>query len=497
LPKTKSPGSRKSKTPRVDIAAEGRRLLGFSSLRPGQREAIEALLDRKDVLVVQPTGSGKSAIYQIAGELMGGSTVIVSPLIALQKDQADSIEAERKLKDPVVVNSTLPAAAQRETMHRIEDGKAQYIFLAPEQLRKPETVQHLESAGISLFVVDEAHCVSQWGHDFRPDYLQISTAIEAVGHPPVLAMTATAASQVRQEIVELLGLRSPKLLVQSFDRPNISLRVDTFGTEDEKLEAVMRRVAYAETPGIVYVATHNHAESIAEELRQRGVDAVCYHGGMKASDRNSIQDRFMRGDVPVIVATNAFGMGVDKPDIRFVYHADVSESLDSYYQEIGRAGRDGKPAEAVLFFRPGDIGSQKYKTGSGSVDTQRVQEVMRLLTEDRQPIAPAELAKRAGLSARKLIHLLQTLEEVGAAERMPNGNIRISTHNSSDQIAAEITEQQERLKELRKARLEQMKTYAEYRGCRREVLLRYFGDDAPSNCGNCDNCEAAVVSIAA
>jgi ATP-dependent DNA helicase RecQ len=497
LPKIESPGRRKSTKPKIDIAAEARRLLGFPSLRPGQKEAIEALLERNDVLVVQPTGSGKSAIYQIAGELMGGSTVVVSPLIALQKDQADSIDAERKLKDPVVVNSTLPAAAQRETMHRIEDGKAQYIFLAPEQLRKPETVEHLESAGISLFVVDEAHCVSQWGHDFRPDYLQISTAIEAVGHPPVLAMTATASSQVRQEIVELLGLRRPKLLVHSFDRPNISLRVDTFATEDEKLEAVMRRVQYAETPGIVYVATHKHAEAIAQELRQRGVDAVCYHGGMKASDRNSIQDRFMGGDVPVIVATNAFGMGVDKPDIRFVYHADVSESLDSYYQEIGRAGRDGKPAEAVLFFRPGDIGSQKYKTGTGTVDIPLLQQVIKILAEEGQPIAPAELAKRVGLSARKLIHLLQTLEEVGAAERLSDGNIRLSTGKSSEEIAAEITQQHEHLKELRKNRLEQMKAYAEYRGCRRELLLRYFGDEGPSHCGNCDNCEAAAVPAAA
>ena len=190
--------------------------------------------------------------------------------------------------------------------------------------------------------------------------------IEALDHPVVLAMTATASKEVRTEIIERLGDADPRVFVHGFDRPNISLRVDLFSEEDEKLEAVVKRVEFAEKPGIVYVATHKHAENLAKELKDRGVDAVFYHGGLKAKDRDEIQDRFMRGDVPVIVATNAFGMGVDKSDIRFVYHADVSDSVDAYYQEVGRAGRDGEPAEAVLFYRPGDISSQRYKTGQGA-----------------------------------------------------------------------------------------------------------------------------------
>ena len=481
---------KKSSKPKVDIAAAAKKLLGFPSLRPGQEDAIGALMEGRDVVVVQPTGSGKSAIYQIAGELIGGSTVIISPLIALQKDQADAIDSERKLKDPVVVNSTQPVGEQREAIERIGQGDARYIFLAPEQLRKRETVETLQSGGVSLFVVDEAHCVSQWGHDFRPDYLQISVAIEALGHPPVLAMTATASNRVREELIERLGLRKPKVIVQGFDRPNISLRVDHFGTEDEKLEAVMRRVSYAETPGIVYVSTHKHAESIAEELKQRGVDAVFYHGGVKAKDREAIQDRFMGGDAPVIVATNAFGMGVDKPDIRFVYHADVSESLDSYYQEVGRAGRDGKPAEAVLFFRPGDIGSQKYKTGSGTADVSELQQVAALLAEERSAVAPEELAEKTDLSSRKLLNTLHKLEEVGAAEQLPTGDVRLSTGMAVEEIAEAAAQAQEQQKELRRERLEQMKGYAEHRGCRREFLLRYFGDDYNGPCGNCDNCEA-------
>jgi ATP-dependent DNA helicase RecQ len=482
---------------KIDIAAEAKRLLGFPSLRPGQEKAIRGLLHGQDVVVVQPTGSGKSAIYQIAGALIGGSTVIVSPLIALQKDQADSIDAERKLKDPVVVNSTQPVDELREAMKRIEEGEAKYIFLAPEQLRKRETMEHLQSAGVRLFVIDEVHCISQWGHDFRPDYLSLGAAIEALNHPAVLAMTATASNRVREEIIERLGLKKPKVIVQGFDRPKISLRVDTFGTQDEKLEAVMRRVTFAETPGIVYVGTHKHAEGIAEELRQRGVDAVFYHGALKAKEREEIQDRFMHGDAPVIVATNAFGMGVDKPDIRFVYHADVSESLDSYYQEIGRAGRDGKAAEAVLFFRPGDIGSQSYKTGNGKVDTSQLQQVAGLLAEENVPVHPEELVAKTDLSARKLINTLHKLEEVGAAEQLPTGDVQLSREMSIEEIAKACTEQQEHQKELRKFRLEQMKAYAEYRGCRREFLLRYFGDEYEGPCGNCDNCEAAGVKPAA
>src|SRR5215472_9259260 len=350
----------------IDIGVAAKRLLGFESLRPGQREAIESLLQGRDTLLVQPTGSGKSAVYQIAGALMDGSTVVVSPLIALQKDQADTIEASG-LDGAAVVNSTLNTTERREMLERVEGGQVEYIFLAPEQLRKPEMLDRLRAANVGLIAVDEAHCISRWGHDFRPDYLQTGQAIEALGHPPTLAMTATASREVRTEIIERLGLKNPRVFVHGFDRPNISLRVDLFSGKDEKCESLLRRVEFAEKPGIVYVATHKNAETIAADLQQMGVDALFYHGGLKAKQREEIQDKFMQGDVPVIVATNAFGMGVDKPDIRFVFHADASDSLDAYYQEIGRAGRDGNPAEAVLFYRAQDINAQQYKTGGGNV----------------------------------------------------------------------------------------------------------------------------------
>jgi ATP-dependent DNA helicase RecQ len=317
----------------VDIASAAKNLLGFKSLRPGQQDAIQSLLEGRDTVLVQPTGSGKSAVYQIAGALLEGSTVIVSPLIALQKDQADAIDAS-KLEATAVVNSTLSASEQREVLDRIEQGKVEYIFLAPEQLRKPETVERLKAADVSLIAIDEAHCISQWGHDFRPDYLGLAHVIEALGHPPTLAMTATASKEARAEIVQRLGLRNPRVLVHGFDRPNISLRVDQFSGKDDKWESLLRRVEFAEKPGIVYVATHKHAEDIAADLQRMGVPALFYHGGLKSKQREEIQNKFMNGEVPVIVATNAFGMGVDKADIRFVFHADVSDSLDGYYQEI-------------------------------------------------------------------------------------------------------------------------------------------------------------------
>ena len=473
----------------IDISAAAKKLLGFKSLRPGQREAIQSLLEGRDTLLVQPTGSGKSAVYQIAGSLLSGGTIIISPLIALQKDQADSIQASQ-LDETAVVNSTLSASEHQETLERIEDGEVEFIFLAPEQLRNPETLERLRNAGISLFAIDEAHCISHWGHDFRPDYLELAHVIEALDHPVVLAMTATASKEVRTEIIERLGMRNPRVFVHGFDRPNISLRVDLFSDEDEKLEAVVKRVEFAEKPGIVYVATHKHAEMLAKDLKERGVDAVFYHGGLKAKDRDEIQDRFMKGDVPVIVATNAFGMGVDKPDIRFVYHADVSDSVDAYYQEVGRAGRDGEPAEAVLFYRPGNISSQRYKTGAGRVNTADLQAITDALVSKEKSASPQELSHDTGLSQRKVINIVHKLEEVGAAEKLTTGEVQLLQQKSPAQMIEVASEQQQFLKDLRSRRLQQMQQYAEGRHCRREYIMRYFGDDFSGPCGNCDRCEA-------
>jgi len=473
----------------IDISAAAQKLLGFKSLRPGQREAIQSLLEGRDTLLVQPAGADKSAVYQIAGSLLSGSTVIISPLLALQKDQAESMQASH-LDETAVLNSTLSASEYEEILDRIEQGEIEFIFLAPEQLRNPEILERLSNAGISLFAIDEAHCIGHWGHDFRPDYLEIARVIEALDHPVVLAMTGTASKEVRVEITERLGMRDPRVLVHGFDRPNISLRVDLFSEEDEKLEAVVKRVEFAEKPGVVYVATHKHAEALAKELKDRGVEAVAYHGGLKAKDRDEIQDRFMRGDVPVIVATNAFGMGVDKPDIRFVYHADVSDSVDAYYQEVGRAGRDGEPAEAVLFYRPGDISAQRYKTGAGRVNSADMQAITDALVLKDKSASPRELSNDTGLSQRKVISIVHKLEEAGAAAKLDSGEIKLVQKTTPAQMIEAASEQQQVLKQLRTRRLQQMQQYAECRSCRRAFLLRYFGEDFSGPCGNCDRCEA-------
>ncbi len=451
-----------------DIAKVAREHLGFESLRPGQEEAVRSLLNKRDTLVVQPTGSGKSAIYQIAGLIMDGATVVVSPLIALQKDQVDAIE-EQNSADAAVVNSTQRTSEIRERFERLQRGAIEYFFLGPEQLRKPETLEKLKSANISLFVVDEAHCISVWGHDFRPDYLRLGKAIEALGHPRVLALTATATARVREEIVKRLGMRRAKIFVQGFDRPNIYLRVDRFKTEAEKREALLHRARWADKPGIIYTASRKAAEQIAEALAEEQIEALHYHGGMRGRERHAIQERFMSGEVEVIVATNAFGMGVDKPDIRFVYHYDAPESLDSYYQEIGRAGRDGEKAAAALFFRGEDIGAQSFKTGGGKIDDELLEKLAAQVGEQHD-VDEAALAEEMGISRRKLTSALQLLED-------------------SDSGEAALEDQEERGQAMRE-RLQQMRDYAETTGCRREFLLRYLGDDFEGPCHRCDNCEA-------
>jgi ATP-dependent DNA helicase RecQ len=486
----KTPATRKRTRKDPDVRRVARENCGFDSLRPGQEEAICSLLNKRDTLVVMPTGSGKSAIYQIAGLMLDGAVLVISPLIALQKDQVDSINAQQSEAEAVVINSTQCTAELRESIEKIEHGEGKFIFLAPEQLRKQTTIETLEAANIKLFVIDEAHCISEWGHDFRPDYLQLGPAIERLGHPIVLAMTATASADVREEIVSRLGMRKPKVFVHGFDRPNIYLRVDHYDTEDKKLEALIHRVHWADKPGIVYAGTRKAAETIMRHLDEEGVRALFYHGGLKASDRNDIQERFMSGDAELVVATNAFGMGIDKADIRFVYHYDISDSLDSYYQEIGRGGRDGEKAEAVLFFRAEDLGSASFKAGESKLGVAEAERVAEIIADQDGPVEPDEISEQANLPERKLVTTIQRLEDVGALEVLPTGAVQLSEEADISAAAAAAAEEQERRREMKRQRLRQMQEYADTSSCRREHLLRYFGDDFTGPCKNCDNCEA-------
>ncbi len=343
-----------------DITRVARDHFGLPHLRPDQRRAIDAAIAGDDVLVVWATGSGKSAVYQIAAALRPGLAAVVSPLIALQEDQLARLEAAPDAPTGVAVNSSRGVAAQRRAWERIEAGEVEYVLLAPEQLAKEEVVDRLVAAGVSLLVVDEAHCIAAWGHDFRPDYLLLGEVAERLGRPPVLALTATASTPVREEIVTRLQMRDPVVLTGDVDRPNIALTVRRHPKDADKRAAVLEDVAGLPGPGLLYAATRRGAEDYAEALAERGLRAVPYHAGLPAAEREDVHERFSAGDLDVVVATSAFGMGIDKADVRFVVHADAPDSVDAYYQELGRAGRDGAPAQAILHYRPEDLALRRY-----------------------------------------------------------------------------------------------------------------------------------------
>src|SRR5919107_820669 len=332
---------------RDPILALARSALGFRRLRPGQREAVRALLDGRDVLAVLPTGSGKSAVYQLAALRIPGPTVVVSPLVALQRDQVETIARRRLAGGAGEANATVPARGRRQAIEDFSAGDLEFLFLAPEQLARPETLERGGAAG-----------GRPWGAP-RP--------------PP-------APPPVRREIIERLGLRDPVVVVRGFDRPNIHLAVEWFSEAGAKDDALVERVTGGDGgSGIVYAATRARTEELAGRLAGAGVDAVAYHAGLRAADRRDAQAAFMAGGKTVIVATTAFGMGIDKPDVRFVFHADAPESLDAYHQELGRAGRDGRPAEAVLFYRPEDLGLRRFFAGGAQLGVDQLEQVAQAL----------------------------------------------------------------------------------------------------------------------
>ena len=413
----------------VEVLPSLRKHFGHETFRPGQEQIVSAVLSGQDVLAVMPTGSGKSLGYQLPAVILPGTTLVVSPLISLMKDQVD--ELNRRGIPSAALHSMLTPDAKRDAWKAAAAGALRLLYVAPERFASGEFVALLRKLTIARFVIDEAHCVSQWGHDFRPDYRRLKAAASAcrIGNgerrPPIAAFTATATAEVRDDIVSLLGLEAPRFIVAGFDRPNIFLRIESILDDEEKHRLLPHLVRGRRA--LVYAATRRTTEEAAERLKDMGLDASAYHAGLKDVERTRVQDAFAAGRLPIVCATNAFGMGIDRPDVDAVVHFAIPGSVEAYYQEIGRAGRDGRPATATLLWDYGDVSTRRFL-----IDGPKKPK------PGRPPLDPVEAERRKQIEHRKLDLMIE---------------------------------------------------YAQCGGCLRGAILRYFGDPAvKERCEACSNC---------
>ena len=491
--------SRPASTP-ARLRSALKRVFGLRALRPGQAEVIERVLAGQNTLAVMPTGAGKSLCYQLPAVLSDSLTVVISPLIALMKDQCDTLAA--KGVAAVQLNSALDASTRLEAEVLLTRGAVRVLFTTPERLADARTLGLLQEQRVGLLVVDEAHCISQWGHDFRPAFSALRDARRALGRPPVLALTATASAPVQREIAEALDIPRDGILSHGVYRPNLRLAVELPQTEDQRREFLLRRLQDVDGSAIVYCATVREATALHRMLRDKNLPAGLYHGKLPKAERTAAQEAFMGGEHRVMVATNAFGMGIDKPDIRLVLHAQMPASIEAYVQEFGRAGRDGEAADAVLLFREGDRALQQFFAGGQTASREELGAVWRALASHTPQGGwlPAALAEMARLPQRRLDKVLAGLRAVRALRGNEATGLKPATRKQPEAVvdAAEAALQQRQQNE--RDGLEAMVLYAKAGGCRWAGVLAHFGeslDGESGRCGHCDSCERFTRLMAA
>ena len=471
----------------TDLLPELARLFGFDAFRPGQERVVRAAVEGRDTLALMPTGSGKSLTYQLAAMLRPAPTLVLSPLIALMKDQLDKLPPEVAARATLINSSLEPDEAARR-LRAVAAGEVKLLYAAPERLRQRSFLDALRQVGIGLVVIDEVHCVSMWGHDFRPDYLFIRTALEALGGPAVLGMTATATPETEREIAAALG-REPEVVRTSVVRENLRYDVEVAEGEEERLRALVRRLnALRGASAIVYARSRRSTEKLALVLRRHGLDAVHYHAGLEPAERAAAQEAFIEGRVQTVVATIAFGMGIDKPDIRLVLLYNYPESLESYVQMVGRAGRDGRPSDTVLLAGRADARSLLRFARSDIPSLDELRGVYRAVRE-RQHATPEELAAAlTGDSDPKV--LVGMLEQAGLVRRGFDAGraIQVEVLPQPDDAAARLGALLARYERESLARAERLVRFAESGRCRHLQVAEHFGETLERPCGMCDVC---------
>lgn len=470
---------------------------GFREFLESQEEVIEAILSGTDALVVMPTGGGKSLCYQLPALMLEGTTVVVSPLIALMKDQVDALQ--RRGIAATLINSSISPNEQQERIRLLARGHFKLVYIAPERFRSRSFVEALGQATIALFAVDEAHCLSIWGHDFRPDYFRLNIVLEKLGRPQVAAFTATATPEVRKDILTHLALRNPHTLVAGFARPNLKLVVRQVANDAEKY-ARLRALVGEHKTGIVYCATRKRVEAVAETLQDAGVSSILYHAGMNEEERERAQNAFMHGEKDIVVATNAFGMGIDRADIRFVAHFEVPGSVEAYYQEAGRAGRDDEAATCELFFNHADTRVQEFFIEGSNPPPALIVETYEMLRREADEkhelqLSLKEMAVRldAGGNDMMLNSALHILDREGYIDRfdIPGRRVRGTRLLKPDITGAQLKLDTAKLREKDRRDREKLRIMIDFayaRACRQQAILRYFGETGAEPCGNCDIC---------